>query len=336
MDQTPLDATLVPADHISRVAQCRRIAARFAQAEGLPETSSSNAAIVASELATNLVKYGQRGVMHLAPMSDRGRAGVEILAIDSGPGISNVAESLRDGHSTGSTSGTGLGAVRRLSHRFDIYSRPGQGTVIVSQIFMLQDPASAPAFSLGLTMRPLAGETDCGDSWAVRFGQDWILLLVADGLGHGLLAAEASRAAAAAFCRSREELPVELVQVMHAALRGTRGAALAVARIEMAAGRVRFAGLGNISGKIASPLKTYEAVSQNGTAGHEVRHVREFTYPWTDDSLMIMHSDGLSANWNLASYPGLLQCHESLISGVLYRDLGRDRDDACIIVGRKR
>jgi hypothetical protein len=159
--------------------------------------------------------------------------------------------------------------------------------------------------------------------------------MVADGLGHGVLAADASSAAVEAFNRSAEKCPVGLVQVIHGALRGTRGAAVAVASVEFQQACVRFAGLGNIAGAIVTSSQSYSMVSLNGTAGHEARQIREFVYPWTNESLIVMHSDGLSSNWNPASFPGLQRRHPSVIGALLYREAARDRDDACVIVGKE-
>jgi anti-sigma regulatory factor (Ser/Thr protein kinase) len=322
-------------DDPSRAAESRRIATKVAEWEKLPAARVADAAIVATELATNLLKHAQRGMLQIAPISALGSPGIEFVAIDRGPGLANVGDYFIDGYSSKGTSGTGLGAIRRLSDEFDIYSQPGKGSVLLARIFAASGDAR-PAFNLGFTARQSPGESVSGDSWAVRFGQDSLLIMVADGLGHGTLACEASSAAEAAFRASKEEMPVELVQIMHRALRGTRGAAVAVSRIEFREKQVRFAGLGNISGVVVAPAITHSMVSHYGTAGVEARHIRDFVYPWTDDSLIVMHSDGLSAHWNLSTSPGLMQRHPSAISGVLYRDAVRGRDDACVIVGRKR
>jgi anti-sigma regulatory factor (Ser/Thr protein kinase) len=350
MDQGSLGAFL-RIDDSSRVAESRRITALVAEREKLTAGRAAEAAIVVSELATNLLKHAQRGALQIAPLSMRAQPGVEILAIDRGPGMSNPSDSFQDGHSTAGTLGTGLGAVRRLSSVFDISSQPGKGTVILSQLFepvltggasqakacatILPNPvASRTSFCLGVTTRPVAGEAVSGDAWAVRFCDDAVLLMVADGLGHGLLAAEASAAAACAFYGSKEESAEGLVQTIHRALRSTRGAAVSVARIEFRESRVRFAGLGNVAGTVLAAGKLHSMVSHSGTAGHEARHIREFQYPWTSDGLIVMHSDGLSVHWDLASFPGLVHRHPSVISGVLYREAARDRDDACVMVGR--
>jgi hypothetical protein len=73
----------------------------------------------------------------------------------------------------------------------------------------------------------------------------------------------------------------------------------------------------------------------NGIIGHQVRTFREFTYPWQDDAIMVMLSDGLSTRWDLGAYPGLAQKPCGLIAGVLYRDLVRGRDDATAVVIRR-
>ena len=322
-------------DDLSRVAESRRLAMLVGERERIGPEPVANAAIVATELASNLWKHAKRGELHIAPLSGRGEPGVELLSIDRGPGISNLFDSFTDGHSTAGTAGTGLGAVRRLSDEFDIFSQPGKGTVLVSQIRAKAQIRLGRRFLFGLASRPVAGETVSGDAWAVRTGEEAVLMMVADGLGHGLSAADASGAAVEAFNRSSEESPVNLLQAIHGALRGTRGAAVAVARLEFGLERVRFAGLGNIAGTVVTPLKAHAMVSHNGTAGHEARQIKEFIYPWTDESIIVMHSDGLSANWTPAAFPGLHRSHPSVISALLYREAARERDDACIIVGKR-
>lgn len=335
-------------DDASRVAEVRRTVLAMAGHEGLDETASSNSAIVATELATNLSKHARRGEIHVLPLFRHGLQGVEILAVDHGPGIANLGQCLGDGYSTSGTPGTGLGAVQRLSSHFDIYTLPGRGTV-VSARFVKKNATEntensadrSPNFTLGVVAKPVAGETVSGDAWSARFGRAFTLLVVADGLGHGAQAAEASSEAMRAFLKSSEESPVELLQTIHRALRGSRGAAVSVARIEFEQRRVRFAGLGNVAGVVIgltaqqSP-KLQAMISHNGTAGHEVRQIHEFVYPFEEADMLVMHSDGLSGHWNLPGNPGLLQRHPSVIAAALYRDHARLRDDVCVVVGKRR
>ena len=121
---------------------------------------------------------------------------------------------------------------------------------------------------------------------------------------------------------------------MHRALASGRGAAVAVARIDTAARVVRFVGLGNICAMLVNAGKTRHMVSHNGTAGHIAPRIREFTYDFTTDPLLILHSDGLTSRWDFAAYPGLAAQHPSLVAGVLLRDHRRGRDDASVVAMR--
>ena len=73
-------------------------------------------------------------------------------------------------------------------------------------------------------------------------------------------------------------------------------------------------------------------MSHNGTAGHSVRRIDEFTYPWPKDGVLIQYTDGLGTHWDVDRYPGLLGRSPSLIAAVLYRDFNRGRDDVTVLV----
>ena len=71
----------------------------------------------------------------------------------------------------------------------------------------------------------------------------------------------------------------------------------------------------------------------NGIAGHSAERFQEFVYPCEGPGLvLVMHSDGLSTNWSFDRYTGLMARHPALIAAVLYRDAGRSRDDATVLV----
>jgi stage II sporulation SpoE-like protein len=122
------------------------------------------------------------------------------------------------------------------------------------------------------------------------------------------------------------------VAAIHAGLRATRGAAVAVTSIDLARGRVRFSGLGNIGAAVLAGGRIRHLVSHNGTAGHHGRKIEEYTYPWQPGALLVQHTDGLASHWTLESYPGLSGRHPSLVAGVLYRDFKRGRDDVAVLV----
>jgi hypothetical protein len=125
------------------------------------------------------------------------------------------------------------------------------------------------------------------------------------------------------------------VEAINPALRPPAEAAIAVAHIDAALKIVRFAGLGNITAAIHRDDAVRHLVSQHGTAGVGTRRIEEYTYPWDEHSVLVMHSDGITARHDLAAYPGLLERHPGLVAGVLYRDFARGRDDATVVVARR-
>jgi anti-sigma regulatory factor (Ser/Thr protein kinase) len=321
----------------SQVAEARRAAVVLAQAHDFNEEDAGRVAIVATELATNMLKHGDGGALLVGGYDDETGSGIECLALDKGAGMANVAASTRDGHSTAGSSGTGLGAVLRGSHATDIYSGPGLGTAILARLQPGRpDHAAQPAYPRhGALSIAIAGEEVCGDGWCIKPRARGFAVMVADGLGHGPYAAEASHAAARSFLAAGEVPPSAMLAAMHAALKPTRGAAIGIADVDEVAGEIVFAGVGNIAATIIDHDQgVRRMVSNNGTIGHIARHMRDFSYPLQPAALIILASDGLATSWSLDGYPGLLQRHPTVIAGVLYRDFTRGRDDVTVFVAR--
>lgn len=320
----------------TQVAAARRGAVSLAQSLGFGEDDAGRVAIVSTELATNLLKHGAGGELLVGAFEDRAGSGVECLALDRGPGMADVEACLRDGHSTAGSPGTGLGAVLRQSSTTEIYSRPGLGTAVLARLRpgrSWKSEPPPPAWS-GAVSLPKAGEDACGDAWCVQSYPAGFTLMVADGLGHGPIAAEAAHAAVRVFLTSHGRPPGEILELMHAALRPTRGAAISIARLEAERGLVVFAGIGNVAGTLVAGAGERRMVSHNGTIGHTAKRIQEFTYPFDEPPLVVLCSDGLGTSWSLDRYPGLRERHPSLIAGVLYRDHTRGRDDVTVLVAR--
>ena len=182
----------------------------------------------------------------------------------------------------------------------------------------------------------MPGEEFCGDGFAVRTAADEFLGMVADGLGHGPFAAQASDEAVRIFENSSAADPDALLEDLHLGLRATRGAAISVAKIEQSRGLVTFSGIGNVAGALIVAGGVKRMVSRNGTVGAVARQIMGFQYPFKGEALVILHTDGLSGSWSLDKYPGLAQREPALIAAVLYRDFGRRRDDALILVVRAK
>ena len=325
----------------SQVAEARRRATTAAKAAGFGELTTGQAALVATELSSNLLKHGGGGRL----MINADNRSLDMLAIDNGPGMTDVQACMADGYSTAGTRGQGLGAVARLAQSVDVVSTPGKGTVVWARLVAADEdsqetmakhiPRPPVLRNVGVwaVQAPKAGEEVCGDGWSWHENEHSRTVFVVDGLGHGTEAALAANAALAVFRRHVNGSPNEILEAVHDGIRHTRGGAVAAARIDWASATVTFAGLGNIAGALLLPSgQTRRMVSLNGTAGHNARKVQSFEYPCPDNALMVMHSDGIGTAWSGDRYADLLWRHPMLLAGALYRDFNRGRDDATVVV----
>lgn len=310
----------------SQVGEARRLVAGVSAGLGFDDTTAGQASLVATEAAGNVVRHGGGGELLVRALPSR--TGLELLALDRGPGIADVSRAMEDGHSTGGTSGTGLGAMRRLSTTFELYTRSTQGTMALMQL------GQKPERALGVVNRPYPGETECGDVWDVEDRPFGLRLLIADGLGHGPQARESALLAAKGASNGRET-PQRALEEAHLPARAGRGAAMAVADVDLRTREIRYAGIGNIAALVIDPSGASRSlVSMNGTIGQGTVRVRPFAYPFEYGSVFVMFSDGLATHWTMDAHPGLLVRHPALIAGLLYRDYWRRRDDVTVLVLR--
>lgn len=321
----------------AQMGDARRKAVAVASSLQMDETRCGEIALATTEIATNLIKHAGKGHILLQRITQNGLAGLRIMGVDKGPGIANVQLAFTDGHSTASSMGAGLGAIRRLSDAFNVYTVPGVGTVIESEFWneRRQKPLEESAIEVACVSEPVRGEEANGDGWGTRVSADAFLLMVVDGLGHGIQASEAAREAERVLCESSWNSPLEqLLQETHSALRKTRGAAEAVAKIDLRHGVLAFAGIGNISASVMEPGSSRSLASHNGILGQHIERLQQFTCPWNKESILIMHSDGLATRWDLKKYPGIWKKPPSVIAAVLHRDFCRERDDVTVLVAK--
>jgi anti-sigma regulatory factor (Ser/Thr protein kinase) len=324
---------LIQIDDRSQVGEARRAALLMAETLAFDATQTGKIALAVTEAATNIFKHAGRGKILLAPLVRGSSVGLELLALDRGPGIANLSTSLRDGFSTAGSMGGGLGALSRLSPAFDVYSQRDRGTAVRLEIWGTPPvPPVDAELEVGAVCLPKAGEEVVGDGWSLENSGDYRTILLIDGLGHGPNAARATRAATEAFAAHASATPAALMQICHRALATTRGAAGAAARVVAAKRHGTFAAVGNISCRVESTGERRQLVAHSGTLGHVMRRVQEFEFDFPPDALLILHSDGLATHWTSADYPGLVAKHAGLIAGVLYRDHDRGSDDVTVVV----
>lgn len=326
--QTGAPTTVLALEDASQVGHARRVATQRAQQLGFDETDTGRAALLATELASNVLKHAGRGALHLAAVAGPHGPGLDIIAVDRGPGF-DLAHCLVDGYSSRGTQGIGLGALARQAQVFDAYA-DARGAVVMARLYPRGTPAGSDG-RYGVSQHALHGENVCGDTWRLAIDGPRMSALVIDGLGHGPDAAEAAQAGASAFVEAPFDAPEVLLERAHQRMTGTRGGAAAVARHD-GEGVLRFAGIGNISACLVNGESSRGLASHPGIVGGQFRKAHAFDYPYTAGQLLVMHSDGLQSRWRLGDYPGLWQRHPAVIATLLHRDFCRGRDDATVLV----
>ena len=324
---SPQDMRWLRVEDASAVAACRKAVQTMAERLRFPAARIGQLALAVTEAASNLHKHAEQGSLLLCVNRDGPQPGIDLVTIDAGPGVRDVTAALRDGHSTAGTLGIGLGAIQRLADFADLYSRPGHGTSLVAR-FCASPPVSQPRWA-GL-IRPITGETECGDAYGVVLADDTVTAVLCDGLGHGPLAAAAAAAGVAAVLDDPAGEPAALLERAHRRMSGTRGGAVGV--VQVGGQLARFAGLGNVAASIVSDGQRKSMISIPGIAGVQARTIRQYEYDVPPGSAVIMHSDGVSSRWEAAALPALEARDPLLIAAVLLAEAGVHRDDAGVLV----
>jgi anti-sigma regulatory factor (Ser/Thr protein kinase) len=325
----PSDQRWLRVEEPSAAAGCRAAATTLASRLDFPADRTDQLVLAVTEAASNLHKHARQGSMLLRITRVDDTPGIELVTIDAGPGLPDTGAAMRDGHSTSGTLGIGLGAIRRLADFCDLYSVPGHGTVLVARFW--PEPRSVTDSCAGL-VRPIGGETECGDVFAAVETDGTLTGVLCDGLGHGPLAAIAAHEAVSAVLDAPADEPAAAVARAHSRMGHTRGGALAV--VQVTGRKVTFCGLGNIAAVIRADGARTSMLSVPGIAGHQARAIRQFEYDAPPGAAIILHSDGLSSKWGPEALPGLTTRDPLVAAAVLLAEAGTRRDDASVLVLR--
>lgn len=302
---------------------------------GVDSLKRENILLVASELVSNNVKHAAgRGMVQL--WKQPGRV-LDLLSLDYGPGIENLATAEEDGYSTSSTLGKGLGAIRRLSDESYIYTqRPGQtkrwsGTVILARFYLDSECKEAKSgFKFGLYSRSLSDERYNGDRIYLQRDGKLLRWLHLDGLGHG----EEAQAATADLATHLTDYdsPGAILSSVDGQLTSTRGAVAITGEINLARHCLRLSGVGDMSAHLYNQEMGQQVAFAPGILGREHRTATEFQSIFDKKCVIITASDGIRRNWDSANFSGLFNQHPQLIAYTLGNIMGRISDDQSICV----
>jgi anti-sigma regulatory factor (Ser/Thr protein kinase) len=297
--------------------------------------------IVVSELSSNLIKHVGGGELLYRISTQNENASVfEVIAIDNGPGMADVARMMKDGVSTVGTLGHGLGAIERLSTVSQLYSIPGWGTIHYSMIgHNAKNEYKFRKESVLLNVVAVCvnkpRETACGDGYSVKETSEETQIFFGDGLGHGEHAKEAVDVAASIFLECKSSDPVEIIREIHEHVRRTRGLVATVAVFDKKLNEWRVAGVGNILSRMYTGIQSRNYMSYNGTVGLNLpSSMSTSRYPIEKNQQLIMCTDGIKTRWDLNKYNTIFKYDPVILASAVYKDFSRGNDDASVLIAK--
>ncbi|HZH00514.1 MAG TPA: ATP-binding SpoIIE family protein phosphatase [Flavisolibacter sp.] len=307
----------------------------LAASAGFGEARIGELDIVVAEMVSNLVKHAGGGQVLAKLIDEDGVQGIEIISIDNGPGMTDVTRMVADGVSTKNTLGQGLGAMKRMSDVFQVYSQKDWGTVILIRIFTeelshFRKPSKEEVRSVVI---PKPGEIECGDGFFYSANSGHIKIFLGDGLGHGPEAAKAVTEAGAAFLACAEVEPPEIIRCINNEVKKTRGLVGTIAVFDLHNRKWKICGVGNISTKIISPDNAKNVMSYNGIIGLNVpRTLNSQEISYEKGQYIIMCSDGIKTKWDPVKYGAIQRYDASILGASLLKDFARMTDDMSVAV----
>lgn len=317
---------------------------------GFSEVQRENMVLVAAEMVSNQIKYaGGRGMLQIWQQPG---PTLDIVALDYGPGIGDLALAHRDGYSSSKTLGKGLGTIRTLSHASGIYTiqeaqggglnQPWHGCTFWSRFDpthqsipgspTVKPRGARPEFSVGLYTRALTDDRYNGDRIYLEQHARTLRWLHLDGLGHGEMAQKATDNLADLVLRSQDVLQV--LSLIDRQLNSTRGAVAMLSDLDLDDMRAQIVGVGDMSATCHVDDQLQNITFAPGILGKEHKTPRVTSLDLKKQSTIITASDGMRRSWNETTFPGLLKHHPQLIAYVLGNIMGRASDDQSLCVVR--
>lgn len=337
-------------EHESDVGICRRKSVSLAKQLGFDDVKTGEIAIMITELVTNVLKHGGRKgkILVCEAKSDDGLKAIEVWCCDSGPGIPDLEQALKDGFSNKVSLGIGLGSIRRFSDIFEINpcNTPFNGKDEVNGLEEYNNcihtlkwvPSkkwigSNRSLCIGAASRGKPGERLNGDCYVVNHvSSHKTIAAVLDGLGHGKEAHLASQLAKEQIILKAEQPLDILLNHVNAAIRGTRGAVIGLVQIDTDLNKAKYCGIGNIEGFIYSSKEKKNLLSYGGIIGHNMRTPRVFEFDFTPEDFLCLSSDGITSRWRFEDINW--KEHPQQNAEYLLNNFSRNNDDATVLIIR--
>lgn len=317
---------------------------------GFSDLQRQDMVLVAAEMISNQIKYAAgRGMLQIwqqpGPMLD-------IVALDFGPGIVDLAQAQLDGYSSNKTLGKGLGSIKSLSFDSAIYTVPEvraereqaawHGTVFWSRFCPSQTKKTLPHpgsardtrayIKTGLFTRAFSDDRYNGDRIYLEQSDKRLRFLHLDGLGHGQLAQEATEGLGDMLFAHQDIANV--LKVIDRQVKSTRGAVAMLGEVDAQAMQAQVMGVGDMSAYTYIDDQLQAMTFAPGILGKEHKTPRSLPITLKKPSTLITVSDGMRRSWNVHSFPGLLVQHPQLVAYVLGNIMGRASDDQSVCVVR--
>jgi len=319
------------------VASAREMVRAMATSQGMSQRHGERLALIASELGYNQLFHARKGRVDARAISRAGVAGVEIVAADEGKGIADPTSALAGApRSTGSL-GVGVATARAQSDEIDFDVRIDEGTCVRARVFASDVPRRR---QIGIYGRAYPGELRSGDHARFFRVGEALVVAVCDGLGHGPPARTAAGAAIQTAAAHAAESPLAIVEACHRGVSSTRGAVMAVVRIDETSPAVdkpmSLASVGNITVEAVRPRSARRFAASSFVVGAAQKgwraHVEESALE--RDEALVAFTDGIPSRVSVADELELLREHPIVIAHQMVARFARDSDDVLVLVAR--
>ncbi|MEF2550340.1 ATP-binding protein [Aurantimonas sp. A2-1-M11] len=329
----------LPISETSQIGAARRRALQEAETIDLSSDDRDRLALVVTEAGTNLLRHATGGEILLSPHKSKTTAGMDVIALDDGPGLPNVEAAMADGFTTAEEGerslGSGLGAIARMSDSLDIHS-DSRGTTLTVTIGKTGRYSRGPMETAGLVI-PKPGFEAGGDICGIRKDGGATMIMLMDVLGHGPTAAKDAETGLAAFLAAKGKSLEDTELHVADAMAGSRGAASLIVEMRHGGATLRALGVGNVKGEIlAADGSRHGIPSAPGIVGASSRRPRATEHGWGKNALLILTTDGLKGGERFPEPSGLFFRDVLTVAATLYKRRRRGSDDCGVVIARAR